>query len=176
MVRDAVANQEALEVDYHSFHRDRLGTRVIEPHRYYADKGHWYMTGYCRSARAQRVFRLDRIRRCELTGELFEFPVLDDDSREGIPVDGRLPEVLLELAPEVHWVVDEYPHTGMEVTDGGSTRVRLPVASERWLERLLLRLGKDATVVEAAEGLGVELRAAAAGRILRRYRDRSDTG
>ena len=168
-VSEAVNNREALEVEYHSFHRDEVGTRVVEPHRYYADKGHWYLVAYCRSARAQRVFRLDRVRRCEPTGERFTAPEEGDGSPEGVPLDGRLPEVVLELGPEARWVVDEYPHSGVEETSEGQLKLRLPVVSERWLERLLLRLGAYATVVEAPDGLGEELRAAAADRILARY-------
>ena len=168
-VSEAINNREALEVEYHSFHRDEVGTRVVEPHRYYADKGHWYLVGYCRSAGAQRVFRLDRIRSCEPIDERFTAPEEGDGSPEGVPLDGRLPEVVLELDPEARWVVDEYPHSGVEETSEGQLKLRLPVVSERWLERLLLRLGSHATVVEAPDGLGEELRAAAAGRILARY-------
>ena len=175
-VSEAVNNREALEVEYHSFHRDEVGTRVVEPHRYYADKGHWYLVGHCRSAGAQRVFRLDRIRSCEPTGERFTAPEEGDGSPEGVPLDGRLPEVVLELDPEARWVVDEYPHSGVEETSEGQLKLRLPVVSERWLERLLLRLGSHATVVEAPDGLGAELRAAAAERILARYLISCDTG
>ena len=44
---------------------------------------------------------------------------------------------------------------------------RFPVASERWLERLLLRLGPDAEVLDppAWRALGAEV----ARRVLRRY-------
>ena len=168
-VREAVNNREALEVEYHSFHRDEVGTRVVEPHRYYADKGYWYLVGYCRSAGAQRAFRLDRIRNCEPTGERFTAPEEGDGGPEGVPLDGRLPEVVLELDPEARWVVDEYPHTGVEETSEGQLKLHLPVASERWLERLLVRLGPHATVVEAPDGLGAELRATTARRILARY-------
>ena len=66
-------------------------------------------------------------------------------------------------------MVDEYPHTGVEETSEGQLKVRLPVASQRWFERLLVRLGPHATVVEAPDGEGAELRAAAADRILARY-------
>ena len=168
-VREAVNNREALEIEYHSFHRDDVGTRVVEPHRYYADKGHWYLVGYCRSAGAQRAFRLDRIRNCERIGERFTVPEDDNGSSEGVPLDGGLPEVVLDLDPEARWVVDEYPHTGVEETSAGHLKLRLPVASERWLERLLVRLGSHATVVEAPDGLGLEVRAAVANRILARY-------
>ena len=132
--------------------------------------------GHCRSAGAQRAFRLDRIRNCKPTGERFAAPEEGDGAPEGVPLDGRLPEVVLELDPEARWVVDEYPHTGVEETSEGQLKVRLPVASERWVERLLVRLGPHATVVEAPDGLGAELGAAAADRILARYLIGSGTG
>ena len=46
----------------------------------------------------------------------------------------------------------------------------LPVTADRWLERLLLRLGPAAEVVGAPVGLGEDLRSAAAERVLARYR------
>ena len=169
-VHAAVSSREALRIDYHSFHRDVMGTRIVEPHRYYADKGFWYVVGHCRSAKAERVFRLDRIRKVEGTGERFSVANHAQESPEGIPVDGRLPEVVLELDPLARWVLDEYPHISVEDTRDDRVRVRLPVASERWLERLLLRLGPAATVVQEADGLRNDVRTAAALRVLERYR------
>gem|GEM_PF-6716493 len=62
-IQDAMARSTALEIDYYSYGRDSAGTRLVEPHRYHADKGHWYMSGYCHEAGGQRMFRLDRISR-----------------------------------------------------------------------------------------------------------------
>ena len=89
---------------------------------------------------------------------------------DGIPLDGSLPEVVLDLDAEVHWVVDQYPHTALDRLDDGRVQVTLPVTADRWLERLLLRLGPSARVVLAPEGRGEELRSAAAVRVLSRYR------
>ena len=50
----------------------------------------------------------------------------------------------------------------------GRLRVRLAVASERWLERVLLRAGPEAEVVEPA-GVATIWGAAAAARLLARY-------
>ena len=88
---------------------------------------------------------------------------------DGIPVDGSLPEVVLDLDDSARWVAEQYPNRGTEEIDGG-LRVVLPVTADRWLERLLLRLGPGARIVEAPEGQGDDLRSAAAARILTRYR------
>ena len=63
-------------------------------------------------------------------------------------------------------MIEQYPVERVEERPGGGWRVRL-VASERaWLERLLLRLGTDARVVDGP----VEAASEAAGRLLSRYR------
>ena len=92
------------------------------------------------------------------------------------PLDGRLPEVVLDINASARWVIEEYPYSGLEAIDGGRVRVRLPVASHRWLERLLLRLGPEVTLVEGGDGLGLDIRSAAASRILARYNTGGDTG
>ncbi|MEL6894113.1 MAG: WYL domain-containing protein, partial [Actinomycetota bacterium] len=88
--------------------------------------------------------------------------------------------VRLRLAPRAAWIIDRYPHDLVEPVEPtpGSLRsgasgeplvdVVLPVASDRWLARLLVRLGPDATVVEPAAlgSLGAEL----ASTMLDRYR------
>ena len=169
VLREAIRTGRCVEIDYYSYGRDVETTRVVEPHRCLYD-GFWYLMGYCRLAGDRRVFRLDRVRRVDVTDQEFQQPVDMADVMDGIPVDGSLPEVTLRLSPEVRWVLDQYPHTGMVVEGDGRLRVTLPVTADRWLERLLLRLGPEAEVVGAPVGLGEDLRSAAAERVLARYR------
>ena len=169
LLREAIRSGRCVELDYYSYNRDEETRRVVEPHRCVYD-GFWYLTAYCRSVGAGRVFRLDRMRGATLTDLSFVPTEEVAEAMDGIPVDGSLPEVILELDPEVDWVVDEYPHTALDRLDDGRVRVTLPVTADRWLERLLLRLGPSARVVLAPEGRGEELRSAAAVRVLSRYR------
>ena len=168
VLREAIRTGRCVDIDYYSYGRDVETTRVVEPHRCLYD-GFWYLMGHCRLAGDRRVFRLDRVRRVDVTDQEFQPPVDMADAMDGIPVDGSLPEVTLRLSPEVRWVVDQYPHTGLVVEGDGRLRVTLPVTADRWLERLLLRLGPAAEVVGAPVGLGEDLRSAAAERVLARY-------
>ena len=169
VIREGIGTGRCIDIDYYSYGRDVETSRVVEPHRCLYD-GFWYLMAHCRLAEAPRVFRLDRVRRAELTDEVFQPPDDVAEAMDGIPVDGSLPEVTLLLDPGVRWVVDQYPHTGLDSEPDGRLRVTLPVTADRWLERLLLRLGPAAEVVVAPPGLGVDLRAAAARRVLARYR------
>jgi proteasome accessory factor C len=169
VIREGIGTGRCIDIDYYSYGRDVETSRVVEPHRCLYD-GFWYLMAHCRLAEAPRVFRLDRVRRAELTDEVFQPPDDVAEAMDGIPVDGSLPEVTLLLDPGVRWVVDQYPHTGLDSEPDGRLRVTLPVTADRWLERLLLRLGPAAEVVVAPPGLGTDLRAAAARRVLARYR------
>jgi proteasome accessory factor C len=169
VIREGIGTGRCIDIDYYSYGRDMETRRVVEPHRCLYD-GFWYLMAHCRVAEGPRVFRLDRIRRAELTDDGFQPPDDVAEAMDGIPVDGSLPEVTLLLDPGVRWVVEQYPHTGLELEKDGRLRVTLPVTADRWLERLLLRLGPAVEVVAAPPGLGVDLRAAAARRVLARYR------
>ena len=168
VLQKAILEGHCVELTYHSYGRDVEATRVIEPHRCLYD-GFWYLTAYCRLAGAMRSFRLDRVRNAVAVDEWFSPPGDFEPPMAGIPVDGSIPEVVLDLDHSARWVAEQYPNRGTEEVDG-RLRVVIPVTADRWLERLLLRLGPAVRIVEAPEGQGDELRRAAAARILARYR------
>jgi predicted DNA-binding transcriptional regulator YafY len=56
----------------------------------------------------------------------------------------------LLLPASAAWVAETYPVHEVAPAPDGRLRVRLAVASERWLERVLLRAGAEAAVVEPA--------------------------
>lgn len=167
LLEEAIGSKRCVELDYYSFARDAQTLRVVEPHRCLYD-GFWYLTAHCRRANAQRVFRLDRIRSAVLLDEMFSPPEQTSDSMDGIPVDGSLPEVTLALTPESRWVVDHYPHSRLQVFEDDTVEVSLPVTAQRWLERLMLRLGTNARLVHAPDGTDSAIRQAAK-RVLDRY-------
>ena len=78
------------------------------------------------------------------------------------------PRVTLQLAPTARWVVEQYPVESVD-DDGEHLIVTMAVSARGWLERLLLRLGPEATVLKADPSLGTGLANSAADRILARY-------
>jgi proteasome accessory factor C len=76
---------------------------------------------------------------------------------------------VLRLSPAAQWVVERFPVDTVEQPDAaGWSRVTLPVASEQWLVRTMMRLGPEAELVEPADLR--ELVATTASRVLARYR------
>jgi len=165
VMRRAVAEHRQLKMEYYSFGRDSAASRVIDPYSVFAASGQWYVSGFCHTVDDERLFRLDRVRGATLLDTTFAPPTGKPDLTvyEPQPDD---PRVELDLEPGARWVIEQYPVEAVEERPGGGWRVRL-VASERaWLERLLLRLGTDARVVDGP----VDAARDAAGRLLSRYR------
>lgn len=167
-LRRAAEAGERVEIDYYAFGRDALTTRRIDPWAVFAASGQWYVDAFCHQADDDRLFRVDRVRGVRPTGERFE-PAVRAPSAGGSvfhphPSD---PRITLELPPEARWVVETYPTEAVEEQPDGWLRVVL-VASERaWLERLLLRLGPSADVLDPKDLR--EAGAAAARRLLAHY-------
>ena len=171
LLGEGQSEQRKVEIEYYSFGRDRTTTRVVHPWRVFNAGGDWYLTGWCEQAAAERLFRLDRIRRAELLPEGFEPPAGPATTTVFHP-DPSSPVMVLDLRAAAWWIAESYPHEGIEQLPGGTLRVRLRVAERAWMERLLLRAGPDAAVVEGDRSIGSD----AAARVLARYRHRGSGG
>jgi proteasome accessory factor C len=172
-VRRATDTSRKVDMDYYSFGRDGHSTRVIHPWRVFNAGGQWYVAGWCELARAERNFRVDRITRANLLDETFS-PRAEAAARPPAvysPAEDD-PRIVLDLLPPVHWIAGEYPNDAVESLPGGVLRVTLSAGQRAWLERLLLRAGLYATVVEGDGSVGPE----AAARLLRRYQPQGSVG
>lgn len=128
----------------------RVSERVVHPWALVVRLGIWYLIAFCESVGEERVFRLDRIRSAEATGEHFDppgaVPLAVTPLSASLPVaevrfraDARLPDE------------SEWPGATSETLPDGTTVVRVPYQSVSWISRrVVARLG-DAEVVAPDE-------------------------
>jgi len=169
VVREAVDEGRAIEIDYHSGSRDELTTRTVEPVQVATIDGHWYLDAYCHRAGDMRRFRVDRIGAVRPLDHALEPVVVQARPMEEmfVPGPGAL-EVHLQLGRDAQWVPESVPVRAVARDDDGMvTDVVLDVSGVAWFERLLLQLGPEARVVSPPELTG--LAADAARRVLERY-------
>jgi proteasome accessory factor C len=169
-LRTALDEHRVVALEYYTYGRDELTRRLVEPHRLLHDAGQWYLSAWCRSSEAERVFRVDRVRGAELSDQTFVAPVPASPGEVEVfrpSVDD--PRVVLRLAPAARWVVEQYPVESVDELDDGRLEVTLAVTAPAWFARLVLRLGADAEVVDAPGGLA-DVPRDAARRVLERYR------
>lgn len=158
-VLDAVADGAELRIEYFSPARGEVNARTIVPRHVFVEGGNWYFLADDEQSNERRTFRIDRIESIDRTGTVHE---LDPDAvaPDAFFTDADLPRARVRLQPGARWIVDRYPTDSVELVSGSGKRttqdrnavvdVVLPVASDWWLSRLLVRLGPDAQVIEPA--------------------------
>jgi proteasome accessory factor C len=166
VVQQAAQEAQRLTISYYSAGRGERRDRVIDPQTVYTLRSRWYVVADDSLAGPARTFRVDRIESAAPTGERFEHRDVAVERGEFFS-DADTVEVTLLLPASAAWVAETYPVHESTPTPDGRLRVRLAVASERWLERVLLRAGPEAEVVEPV-GWRDRGRAAAA-RLLAQY-------
>lgn len=147
-VRAAVDDGTQLQITYYAAWRDELTERAIEPHVVFQRNGRWYVEAWCHRAVDKRRFRIDRIRSLAPTGARFD-PVRADPPTDVFDPGPEAQQVVLDIPASARWVIESYPVTAEE--RDGRLRVTMRVLGTPWLERLLLKLGADAHVVEPPE-------------------------
>lgn len=166
VVQRSAEVHERLDVTYYSSWRDELTERRIEPLLVHSDEGRWYVEANDSLSGERRRFRVDRLQTADPTGEHFEPAEVEVPERVFQPgADAQ--RVVVLLPQSARWAVETYDPESVEVREDGRLEVALWVAGVTWLERLLLKVGPEAEVVEP-----VELRESArraARRLLVRY-------
>jgi proteasome accessory factor C len=166
-LRDAAATGHVTRIEHASVATREVTVRDIEPWSVFSTIGNWYVWSWCRMAGAERVFRVDRIRTAEDTGERFEPPTDPPPPDVRYTPDLSDVQATIRLAPSARWVADYYPVDVIE-DDGASMVIAMSVSDAAVGARLLVRLGDDAELVDGAEVRRAteDLRS----RILERYR------
>lgn len=167
-IAEAAREHAELRIRYWSASSDEVTERTIAPRQVFSDRGEWYVTADDDRSGEVRTFRIDRIESVEPTGETVAMSDRDLPRPGDWFTDGSVPRATVRLAPTARWVVERYPVDEVsEPDDAGWVTVRLPVASETWLVRTMLRLGPAAELIEPDEHRELVRRAAAA--VLARY-------
>ena len=167
-VRRAAEKHDRLRIEYYAASTAETTDREIDPEAVFFTMGNWYVAAWDHRSEAERLFRVDRIRFVAPTGERFEPRGLEGAGRPLYSRDDGDVQVRLRLAPEARWVAEYYETADETELEDGALEVVLPAGRLEWLERLLLRLGRDAEVLEP-EDLRERVGQLAA-RSLRRYR------
>jgi proteasome accessory factor C len=151
VVRRAAGERLRLRIDYVAASTGERTERLIDPEEVFSGLGRWYVAAWDVGADGERLFRVDRMREAEPTGETFEPRGLAGAGRPLYSPSSEDLGVRLRLRPGARWVAEYYATTDVREVEGGAVEVTLPARRLGWVARLLLRLGPDADVIEPAE-------------------------
>jgi proteasome accessory factor C len=166
-LRRAAERHERLRIEYYAASTAETTTREIDPEEVFFSVGNWYVVAWDHRSDAERLFRADRIRAVEPTGARFRPRGLEGSGRPLYTPAEHDVVVRLRLSRDARWVAEYYETSEVLELDDGGLEVVLPAGRLEWVERLLLRLGPDARVIQPEE-LKVRVRDLA-GRTRKRY-------
>jgi predicted DNA-binding transcriptional regulator YafY len=167
LVSTAIVEHRLIELEYFKENEDEISHRMVEPYALTNGREGWYVACFDPERDGVRHFRLDRIKRAEISADTFEPRPEVDPAAE---VDGwlRTGEVQASRTARV-WVSPERARWAREArrvvaerTDG-SVVVELSFAGVDWLVREILKEAGDAAVLEPADAREAVL--AAVGRL-----------
>ena len=150
LLREAANDGTVVTITYTALGSGDTTQRDIEPWAVFSTLGNWYVSGHCRRADAERVFRLDRIRDAAATNHRFE--VAESSPVPEVRYSPSVDDVTarIRLGPTATWVAEYYPVN--IVSDDPEARVIDFSATDPMVTaRLLLRLGTAATLVAGDE-------------------------
>jgi proteasome accessory factor C len=144
---EAAANGTELDISYYSPAHDEVSRRTMVPLHVFADAGNWYVLADDGRSGERRTFRIDRIESVAPTGRRVDV-VAPTRPPERFFEDADVARATIRFGPDARWVLDRYPIDEVAELGDGWVEARLPVSSDRWLAKLLIRLGPDAVLVE----------------------------
>lgn len=149
-LREAAGAGRVVDIEYTGLARGDETVREIEPWMVYASMGNWYVWGHCRLAQGQRVFRLDRIRRADVTQEAFSLPSPRPEPPAGYVATPDDVVATIELRRGAMWVLDYY-HLEVVERDSDRAVVRFSTYEPAVAAQLLLRLGPHGSLLDGPE-------------------------
>ena len=164
-ISQAITERRLIELDYYKENEDEFSLRRVEPYALVNGREGWYVACFDPEKAEMRHFRLDRIRRAEVTTERFQARAEVDPAAE---VDGWMRTGEVSSARTAHvWISPErarWAREGRRVVReqaDGSVVVALSFAGVQWLVREVLKEAGDAAVLEPQDAREAVLAAVA---------------
>ncbi|WP_420444627.1 helix-turn-helix transcriptional regulator [Candidatus Poriferisodalis sp.] len=151
ILRESLRTGTTVSIHYYTPNTDTLTERRVDPLGVSLHDGHWYLRGWCHLRTDLRSFRVDRIEECTDTGVPHgRTPQAGEVAEVASAESDETTDVVLSIPRSDLWRVEAYP--SREVTqDGDRCDVTYAIRSPWVLSQMLLRLGAETHVVNAAE-------------------------
>lgn len=172
-IRESILNHLVIEFDYYGQHGE-MSRRRVEPVQLLFKDYTWYLRAFCITRQDMRLFKILRMKRVEVTNEIFEVRIVDEQNRR--PEDLRLMEgytpdkddknaltgadsleksstgaaqiVLWIDQKEAYRIYDRFEEEEITRQPDGHFRVCLSCYVDDWIYGMILSFGPSAKVLE----------------------------
>ncbi|KGA06425.1 MAG: hypothetical protein GM48_5015 [actinobacterium acIB-AMD-7] len=130
VISKAITNKKSLTIQYQSLVKDEVSIRTIFPHNLYFMNGNLYLLAMDLAAKADRVFKVELIKTCE---------VGNDISREIVNENNSTIEVILDVQKTYKNFIERNSSIITAVEEQKNCfRVHLKLSNLEWLKRSIL--------------------------------------
>jgi predicted DNA-binding transcriptional regulator YafY len=151
-LRIALHNTHQVQVDYQTSGRTSPETRRVDPYALVYRWGYWYLIAYCHLRQAMRIFRLDRIKKIEITAQSFT-PPDHFDAKAYIETDFKQSQVFtasVRFLPAFGFIAHSNPSTWDDLHENqdGSVTVQFSAPDLQWAVSTVLSYGPVLEVLD----------------------------
>jgi proteasome accessory factor C len=155
----------SVEITYYTGSSGELGRRVVDPYGFVLFGGSWYLVGFCHKAKAERTFKVERVKEVTITGPEYKIPDSFDIAAYSaghlFRPSGVEKEVRIRFSPAIaRWILERSSLARRR--KDGSAEMTLMAGSFAWIARWILQYGAEAEVL-APEEARAEVRKILAG-------------
>ena len=130
VISKAITNKKSLTIQYQSLVKDEVSIRTIFPHNLYFMNGNLYLSAMDLAAKADRVFKVELIKTCEVGNDVSSEIVNENNSTiEVILVVQKTYKNFIERNSSIITAVEEQKNC---------FRVHLKLSNLEWLKRSIL--------------------------------------
>ena len=165
-IKEAILSHTVLSFDYYG-QNGVMSHRVVEPLQLLFKEYTWYLRAYCREKKAMRLFKLLRMKRVEMTGELF-VPQKFEEKAEGTKLcekadslgsqNGDMQDephltmlTLLIDKSEAFRIYDRFEEEEITVLENGDFLVRVKYLVDEWAYVVIFSFGPSVKVLSPEE-------------------------
>lgn len=156
-IRKGIEYGQRLEILHTAIEHDKPVAHLFDPYITLYNNGALYLYGYSHRAKAERMFKIDRIEKLSLTEEIFDRPANFDIKKRlkpafGLILDGKRPATvkvrLNKIAAKIIGESVIHPSQRLSKNKDGTSTLTMKVSGLEEMKYWLLWLGSQATVLE----------------------------
>jgi predicted DNA-binding transcriptional regulator YafY len=153
LIAEAISKRRNIQIKYSSLVKDQITDREVSPQRLYFMNGNLYLSAFDYNKKADRIFKVDLIEQCEITGT--KNSEADEETKE-------LLRVVLKVKKSHRNFIERNSSIISSVTENkDSFNLNIDISNIEWIRRSILSNAPGISVV-SPESLANEMRQIAA--------------
>ena len=145
IIKSAILNKQLVQFTYYNS-KGEVSKRIVEPLQIWFKDKSWYLISYCRNKEDYRIFKIARIKECEILKEHFERQFPKNEKQEKYNI--KIIEIELEINENIAYrVYDEFESEEITKNEKGNFIVKVKYPENEWVYGYILSFGEYAKVL-----------------------------